>query len=331
MSQASGRLCTACGASKSPDDFRLRKKRGKTVRSTTCRPCERAYNRRYHERNRESILKKRRETIKPDRVCSLCLVFKPSQEYRKRASRCRECQAVDDKNYHASRRDTRNNLAKERVRRIVSGVLDILGRHCTGCGETEEEFLTVDHVNNDRQSERRPNSLVWKADIISGVKDLSDYRVLCRNCNEARQRLNPTQLLKSEPIIGETKLCKTCMREIDLSFFRKRGYNRRSHCSSCMRVADFQIAVACYNFLGGVCRCCGESDSHKLNVDHVHDDGNVRRRTGMEKTGVSLYRKILRGELRKSDFQVLCANCNYSKMRHGGVCIHSLIPREAAS
>ncbi len=71
--------------------------------------------------------------------------------------------------------------------------------------------------------------------------------------------------------------------------------------------------------LGNVCSKCGYADHRALQVDHIHANPV---RTKWHRGGVGLYRAILRGDYPLSDFQLLCANCNWIKRveneEHGG-------------
>jgi hypothetical protein len=65
-----------------------------------------------------------------------------------------------------------------------------------------------------------------------------------------------------------------------------------------------------FEILGGyTCNCCGFDDPRALQIDHVGDDGYLKRKAG--ELGQTLYRRVIRtnGE----GFQVLCANCNWIK------------------
>jgi hypothetical protein len=73
------------------------------------------------------------------------------------------------------------------------------------------------------------------------------------------------------------------------------------------------------------CSCCGESQLDFLTLDHINNDGarerkRLREVLGFYPAGVGYYRW-----LQKSGFppglQVYCANCNFSKSKHGE-CIH---------
>ncbi len=67
-------------------------------------------------------------------------------------------------------------------------VFDHYGRKCACCGETEPMFLTIDHVNNDGNVERkaiRSNALP-KHIVDSGFP--KSYQILCYNCNCGKHR-----------------------------------------------------------------------------------------------------------------------------------------------
>ncbi len=69
-------------------------------------------------------------------------------------------------------------------------IIEHYGNNCKCCGETQLEFLTIDHVNNDGAQHRRDlvkgssSYNVW-LDIVR--KDFpSDFQILCMNCNWAK-------------------------------------------------------------------------------------------------------------------------------------------------
>ena len=70
--------------------------------------------------------------------------------------------------------------------RYRSAVLDHYGRTCACCGEDEERFLCVDHINNDGAAHRAMvgtgvNRWVVKNGYPEG------FQILCFNCNVGRQ------------------------------------------------------------------------------------------------------------------------------------------------
>ena len=62
----------------------------------------------------------------------------------------------------------------------------------------------------------------------------------------------------------------------------------------------------------GTCRRCGQGDIDVLCLDHIEDDGGVRRRNGEHRHGNTLYRWIVTNGY-PSGLQVLCSNCNLKK------------------
>ncbi len=232
--------------------------------------------------------------------------------------------------YYAQNRADLSKKAKARTVDLNRQVMAVLGSSCTECGEPNLEFLTVDHIFGDRKLERSYSSHTWKRDLINGILDVSKYQTLCRNCNEAKQRLNPVNLFKIRTPTGEFKTCSACDLEKDTSEFSTSSYRNKSGrvrtidatCWLCTRFALLVITVKCYQLLGGECVCCSIDEPCKLNIDHVNNDGAIRRQDG-EPTGVNLCRHILNGKRDIADYQLLCANCNYSKLRRG-VCVHKV-------
>ena len=63
-----------------------------------------------------------------------------------------------------------------------------------------------------------------------------------------------------------------------------------------------------YAILGGKCIKCGFSDRRALQIDHINGGGNKERDSGIGTT--QYYTRIVRGS---TDYQLLCANCNWIK------------------
>lgn len=260
--------------------------------------------------------------------CTKCGGKAPHMKFHKGATQCVICRHEAMAAFYAENKGCLRESNKASIAKLNQKVFSLLGDKCIKCGEKEIELLTVDHVNNDRQSERSPHSYVWKHDLILGKVDVKKYQIMCRNCNEAKQRLNPTQLLKLNRIsTGVSKTCARCKLVKDSCEFSTSSYRGHrcldSTCSQCTRLDNRMTILRCHSMLGGECVCCGERESMKLHIDHKYNDGGVRRRNG-EKTGVDLCRQVVNGSVNKTDYQLLCANCNYSKFLHDGVCIHTL-------
>lgn len=100
-----------------------------------------------------------------------------------------------------------------------------------------------------------------------------------------------------------TVLCGTCRNRVN-EFHRNHIIKLRSQVMS---------------MLGVVCACCSEDDSYSLTIDHVNNDGNIHRK--QHRSQISLYRSMI-DQPGKFQLQVLCWNCNLSKMVCKGRCEH---------
>lgn len=82
-----------------------------------------------------------------------------------------------------------NRKNRARYRQLC---LDHYGRQCACCGETEEKFLVLDHIDNNGAEHRRfmKNDGGWVACqwlVRNNFPKEWRIRVLCANCNSARQ------------------------------------------------------------------------------------------------------------------------------------------------
>jgi hypothetical protein len=135
----------------------------------TCESCQSA--------KRESE-KRWREKLKATRRCRVCQV-----EVTDGKTRCPVCRQVDSK---------RVKVKTEELK--ISAYNAYGGPKCNCCGETEIQFLTIDHVNNNGAEHKRE---VWgsRSRRASGMYlwlQKNDYpqgfQVLCFNCNCGKHR-----------------------------------------------------------------------------------------------------------------------------------------------
>lgn len=76
-------------------------------------------------------------------------------------------------------------------RKLRSDVLSNYGGKCACCGESEFDFLQIDHVNGGGNAHRKTVSTrqIYQFLRKNGYpKD--DYQLLCANCNMAKERPN---------------------------------------------------------------------------------------------------------------------------------------------
>lgn len=133
------------------------------------------------------------------------------------------------------------------------------------------------------------------------------------------------------------QFCNSCHQKNKQS---KERYISQGLCISCGQAKDTELRVCsvCHEkqkaikrqftkdlrdkvfegYGGYKCNCCGESNPHFLQIDHVYNDGNKhRKKIG---SGNAFYRDIIEKGF-PDCFQVLCSNCNWGK-RINGVCPH---------
>lgn len=162
---------------------------------------------------------------------------------------------------------------------------------CNCCGESELEFLTIDHIDGCGARHRRSISNFTE---LSGEKFYrwliknnfpSGYQVLCFNCNFGKY------------VNGECPHHAT----IKIPITRRQKRNAESKTK----------AMQAY---GGGCACCPETLLLLLNIDHINGRTDRMR-------GAHLYRWLIKNNYPK-EFQILCFNCNVSKYLSGR-CVHS--------
>ena len=88
--------------------------------------------------------------------------------------------------WRSAKHDNNAGYQREWKRRRRDTVLAHYGGHCACCGETEREFLALDHIDGGGSKHRAEvgggaHMVDWI--IREGFPD--GFRVLCHNCNQA--------------------------------------------------------------------------------------------------------------------------------------------------
>jgi len=82
-------------------------------------------------------------------------------------------------------------VSRDRSRKLRQLVLDNYGRVCACCGEVTEQFLSIDHMNNDGAVHRKLIKGLNGGSIYFWLKREgfpSGFQTLCYNCNFAKGR-----------------------------------------------------------------------------------------------------------------------------------------------
>lgn len=88
---------------------------------------------------------------------------------------CKECVAVAAR---STNKPSRDKLRVDVLTKYGSGVMA-----CMCCGDSHEEFLTLDHINGGgkQERERLPGTSLYTKLRANGYPD--GYQTLCYNCN----------------------------------------------------------------------------------------------------------------------------------------------------
>jgi hypothetical protein len=128
------------------------------------------------------------------------------------------------------------------------------------------------------------------------------------------------------------KTCSQCLEIKPIKDFPKRkgsGDGYRADCRKCYNTkrkesscylsvlnsnrSRYQIRKhLVFQLLGNKCVGCGETDARVLDLDHVENDGNKRRKEQKGTSPYYVHRDILQNKNQKA-YQLLCRNCNWKK------------------
>jgi hypothetical protein len=122
----------------------------------------------------KSFVEKTALAFKDQRPCASCKKILPLTEFNgngrayKSRAHCRDCE--------------RDKRAAVRL-----AVLAGYGGRCACCGESQPEFLAIDHINGGGGKERKAGLTYQKFyRFILENNFPSDYQILCHNCNMAK-------------------------------------------------------------------------------------------------------------------------------------------------
>jgi hypothetical protein len=130
--------------------------------------------------------------------------------------------------------------------------------------------------------------------------------------------------MKNDPLFAMSKRAKKLdywnKRKKDKEFVRKHNESSRKSFKkrqsqpnyiSCFQKNKLKV----YELLGGAkCKNCGFDDTRALQVDHIFNNGNNELYILSGTYGI--YKKIISmGEEAKTEYQILCANCNWIRRK----------------
>lgn len=117
------------------------------------------------------------------KICTNCNSFPAKTN----STWCKNCHANYQKEYRSrpENKDRFNRDATKRRRQRRKDVIDKYGGKCVCCGESQYEFLSIDHVNGNGKNHRenlRHNLISW----LRNNEVSEEFQILCHNCNQAK-------------------------------------------------------------------------------------------------------------------------------------------------
>lgn len=227
-----------------------------------------------------------------EKRCSLCGAVKSLSDYYRinghsnvHRSSCKSCHA----NYYQRNRATKLEVLHCRRAKLKVEILDAYGNECILCGETQREFLSLDHINGGGTVERyelgRKGTNFYAYLKRQGWPD--GYCTLCHSCNQS---------------LGRPKQNSTTIETVQSRYRAK------------LRAEILEV-------YGKECACCGEARTERLALDHVNGSGGIERRKLGITSGSNFY-CYLRKRGWPIGYRILCHNCNQS-LGYYGYCPHN--------
>ena len=91
------------------------------------------------------------------------------------------------KRYRSKYREKLREVSRKNYCRYRQEFLDAYGRSCICCGETQEEFLTLEHLNRDGKLHRKLVGRYVYRDLRRRGWPKDGYALMCWNCNMSRR------------------------------------------------------------------------------------------------------------------------------------------------
>lgn len=125
--------------------------------------------------------------------CSACREEKPAAEFLNHRGRstgkqnqCRSCSHLSGAASYAKHRETTLDYRRRHAAKLRAELIEAYGGACECCGESQPEFLTVDHVNGRKEGERRLTGMKLWAYVRRLGFPRDEFQLLCFNCNCAK-------------------------------------------------------------------------------------------------------------------------------------------------
>lgn len=139
-------------------------------------------------------------TSKRSGLCGPCRTVRKCQTYRRkhreqdnarqavwRKANPEKVKAIQAR-WMAANRVEKNARKRRRDAELKSLIYEYYGRFCACCGETENSFLVIDHINNDGCQKRKLHGIGTTFYRWIARNGFPDYlQILCSNCNQSKR------------------------------------------------------------------------------------------------------------------------------------------------
>ena len=254
------------------------------------------YYEQYYIDNAEAIKKQRKKYGNENKE----LISKRSKNYR---SRNPEKFRERAKRYYQQNKDECKQRAKEYNKKNSTKVkkknkiytqkrkietLDLIGNgviECSNCGYNDQRFLDIDHIDPSLKCRKKEKGGLSQY-ILRNKNDISDFQILCGNCNWLKEVKRRKGKLHSKK-------------------YQKNRIRESKHKKTVLNYYSNKILK---------CACCGFNEYDALQIDHTKGNGAQERRKKdiPSKGGRPFYRWLMRNNFPPA-YQVLCAMCNHAK------------------
>jgi len=123
-------------------------------------------------------------------------------------------------------------------------------------------------------------------------------------CNQCLQILNDENWLSSRRKRNQL-ICKFCIQKDNNQRYQLKKYQYLSSLKNSRTLIKNQV----FDYYGGKCQLCNESDYQKLSLDHIDKNGRQHRKSVLTTdSGSAFYKWVYKHK--PNNIRILCYNCN---------------------
>lgn len=191
-----------------------------------------------------------------------------------------------NREYYNKHKEEKREYKKQYELNTRKLVIEAYGSICVCCNEDKQQFLCIDHINNDGAKHRKELNIRagfrfyrW---LIKNNYPKDKFQLLCHNCNMVKH------------IYGK---CLHGQFSYQLTAQHKRKFKIMEH-------------------YGNSCRCCGISELAFLSINHKNGNGRVHLKNNKISGASQFYSWIIKNNY-PDNLEILCYNCNVSSGLYG--------------